>query len=290
MNRKHAYLIIAHNEPKLFHILMSLLDDYRNDIFVLIDKKSDKHLFEFQTQHSKLYYVEQVNIRWGEFSMVTAELILMDYASSKDKYDYYHLLSGVDLPIKSQDYIHHFFDSLNSSKELVGFVPKEDESWKLRIWYYFPFLKNQRPKNKAMWFIVRIVTKIMLIIQKGLKYKRKWTIDVRKGTNWFSITDELCRYIVGQKEYIKELFSNVICCDEVFLQTLLYNKFPERIYNINSKFGGNLREIDWNRGIPYVWGQDDNDFELLMKSEALFARKFSMKYSWIIEKIEKELM
>lgn len=38
---KLAYLIIAHNEPLILKTLISLIDDVRNDIFILIDKKSD---------------------------------------------------------------------------------------------------------------------------------------------------------------------------------------------------------------------------------------------------------
>ena len=32
MNEKHAYLIIAHNQPELLKKLVELLDDERNDI------------------------------------------------------------------------------------------------------------------------------------------------------------------------------------------------------------------------------------------------------------------
>lgn len=34
-----------------------------------------------------------------------------------------------------------------------------------------------------------------------------------------------------------------------------------------------LREIDWNRGNPYVWTLEDKEY--LSDSENLFARKFS---------------
>ena len=37
--QKHAYMIIAHNEFDLLEILVRLLDDPRNDIYVHIDAK-----------------------------------------------------------------------------------------------------------------------------------------------------------------------------------------------------------------------------------------------------------
>ena len=42
---RHAYLIIANRNPKQLTKLLKALDDCRNDIFVMIDKKS-KDIFE----------------------------------------------------------------------------------------------------------------------------------------------------------------------------------------------------------------------------------------------------
>lgn len=48
------------------------------------------------------------------------------------------------------------------------------------------------------------------------------------------------------------------------------------------------RFIDWNRGTPYVWKKDD--FNELISSEALYARKFDEKTDKeIIDKIKLHL-
>lgn len=36
---KHAYLILAHNEPELLSLLIERLDDARNDIYIHFDRK-----------------------------------------------------------------------------------------------------------------------------------------------------------------------------------------------------------------------------------------------------------
>ena len=51
---KHAYLILAHNEFELLQILVSRLDDFRNDIYVHIDCKV-KVLPAIYVEKSKLY-------------------------------------------------------------------------------------------------------------------------------------------------------------------------------------------------------------------------------------------
>ena len=41
MTMKHAFLIMAHGRLPLLRVLLSMLDDERNDIFLHIDRKSD---------------------------------------------------------------------------------------------------------------------------------------------------------------------------------------------------------------------------------------------------------
>ena len=67
------------------------------------------------------------------------------------------------------------------------------------------------------------------------------------------------------------------CVDEVFIPTLIYNSpFKNSIYKSDSnEYMSCMREIDWNRGTPYVWRNDD--FDYLINSDKLFARKFSSK-------------
>ena len=63
---KHAYCIIAHNDPALLKILIRTIDDKRNDIFLMIDKKADLNLFsDIKPQNSDLYFTERLNIKWG---------------------------------------------------------------------------------------------------------------------------------------------------------------------------------------------------------------------------------
>lgn len=41
---KHAFLIIAHNEYPILEVLLSMLDDERNDIYLHIDKRAVGHI------------------------------------------------------------------------------------------------------------------------------------------------------------------------------------------------------------------------------------------------------
>ena len=52
---KHAFLIIAHNEYPVLEVLLSMLDDERNDIYLHIDKRATE-LFQSQNAESRLLF------------------------------------------------------------------------------------------------------------------------------------------------------------------------------------------------------------------------------------------
>lgn len=82
--KKHAYLIIAHNDPAMLAVLVGMLDDERNDIYILIDKKADFSQFlSIKTTKSILEFVQRVDIRWGHISQVEAEMALFQAAYDK---------------------------------------------------------------------------------------------------------------------------------------------------------------------------------------------------------------
>ena len=103
--KKHAFLIIAHNDFPLLQKLITLLDDPCNDIYLHIDKKADKsNIPDFSTKHSKLQTIPSITVNWGGHSQIFCELNLLKCAT-QNVYYYYHLLSGADLPIKNNRYI-----------------------------------------------------------------------------------------------------------------------------------------------------------------------------------------
>lgn len=136
---RHAYLIMAHGNLAQLSKLVSALDDERNDIYIYIDKKTKNFNEKMITAtYSKVKFIEQINVNWGGYSIVKCELLLLE-AAVKFNTDYvrYHLVSEADLPIKSQDYIHDFFEDNNG--EYIRFDPKPISLYEDRVKYYYLF-------------------------------------------------------------------------------------------------------------------------------------------------------
>ena len=98
-----------------------------------------KHI---RTKHSKLIWCKPIDIRWGDITQLHAEFCLFESAIKEDCYEYFHLLSGVDLPLKSQEYIHCFFNQPeNKGKKFIHYVEstgnKKDTEFKIRYYHWF---------------------------------------------------------------------------------------------------------------------------------------------------------
>lgn len=288
--KKHAYLIIAHNEYHLLETLLSMLDDARNDIYLHIDLRADS-LFDrvsrFKTSHAGFHLIkERINVYWGDISQVKAEYLLFETACRNGDYSYYHLLSGVDLPLKSQDYIHRFFKE-NNGKEFVAFwnSPFHSRDLHRKVSRYHFFLRYYKDKKHPLHGITSLCRNTMLAIQKITGFSRKKTFEFRKGPNWVSISHAFCSYLIEQKAAVMHRFRHTLCPDEIFLQTILWNSpFRDRIHDIDNPTNGAMRLIDWERGKPYVW--QENDIDELLRSDALFARKFSSAHTTLYRNIK----
>lgn len=288
---KHAFLIAAHNQIELLKVLLSLLDDPRNDIYLHVDSRCadyDANDILPCVKKSKVFFIERRRVSWGGYSQIQLEFDLLR-AAVKGQYLYYHLISGVDLPIKNQDYIHLFFNQ-NSGKEFVSFDYDQDvEKFKYRFDLYHFFQERYANKKTFLYKVDRFLQRLQRLL--GIHRIKSIPCEIKKGANWFSITHDLATYVLEKESFCKKTFKHTRCCDEIFLQTLVYNsEFNNRLYYSEAaKRFYNMRYVDFQRGNPYVFRIDDYD-DLTTRSE-LFARKFDLSVDQgIVKRIENKLL
>lgn len=275
---RHAYLIICHNNWNQLRFLIENLSDSRNDFYILVDSKAtdfDQHLFMETCSCKRLYFVEPIDICWGDYSLVEAELSLLKASTSNGHYSYYHLLSGADMPLVSQNTIHDFFDK-NNGCEFVDFDLNQDYPLTLKRLKYYYFFQDKVGRKRINFY--KILRDLILLGEKAISVNRTKDIEkyLAKGSNWFSITDDFARYILANEDFIATQFRNSYCCDEHVIQTLL-NMSPYKKnwygYKNTSIMYQNLRYLDWGRGKPYTFKK--GEFFELSNGDHLFARKFS---------------
>ncbi|GHN49618.1 hypothetical protein ME800_12270 [Lactobacillus delbrueckii] len=300
MAGKHAYLIMdGGNNLVQLQQLINTLDDSRNDIYLHIDKKSpcsDHDLKQkLSAKHAGFILVPRMKVYWGGYSLVACELRLLKAAHQNYEYEYYHLLSGQDLPLQSQDYIHKFM-SEHKGYEFINFDDRKLQTYRQireRVSHYHicSDVSFRRYHTTIGIFFAKALRKLEEISQRLLKIDKYKNKVIKYGSQWFSIDDDLAKYVIAHEKNIEKQFKNTILCDELFLQTLVYTNenFRQRLYPKND---GNLRYINWDLGLPFTWNSAHfNMLEEASKKGYLFARKFnSVEDQSVIWQVIKELL
>lgn len=218
--QKHAYLIIANRNPGQLQTLLTLLDDSRNDIYLLVDRKSVGYPRDFQLNYATLFSVSPLVIDWGSYSQIEAEMRLFQ-AAAPGKYAYYHLLSGLDLPLANQDEIHAFF-AAHPGKEFITYSSQESGAQLLARVQKYHFTHNFRQPNKAM----RLFRKIEKAEQRVFPVRKKFARILAFGSNWVSLENNLVQVLLRENDRIRTMFDRGFLVDELLVPTML-NIYPE---------------------------------------------------------------
>lgn len=264
---KHAYCIMAHGKWGQLQMLLNVLDDERNDIYLHIDAKSLNDLKKsggVKTRYSGLIITESIDVRWSDISLADAEMCLFkNVVNSGNNYSRIHLISGVDFPLLSQNKIHDFFR--NRTEEFIDI--RKPLQFVKRLKYYHFFVRYRRNRS-----FVDFARRILIVLQ--IPFINRLTSAPLKyayGSEWCSLTNDAVKFIVDKWPFVRYMFKHTTCCDEHYKQMILLSannfKFHEK---------GGLRYIVFTKGNPSPKTLTISDYDNIMSSGCLFARKFDV--------------
>lgn len=288
--KKHAYLIVANANFRVLEICLKMIDDIRNDIYILFDAKAHistdkKELLKNCVRFSRIQFEKEIKVNWAGYSQIQAVMNLLKAATNIEDYEYIHFMQGSDLPIKSQDDIHEYFLK-NKGYEFIQVEKSRNRMAQQKAWYRHFFCHNRFfRKNKFM----KILNFGLVFIQKFLMIKKNTDIDLYQGSALFSITGDCARFILSKDYEIRKRFRFSLAADEVFLQTILMNsEYKNKIKNILQDTSSNARLIDRTRpdgkNSPHVWRNEELKYILNQSEDFCFARKFDEKIDFEIVK------
>ena len=278
---KHAWLIIAHNEFEVLQLLVSALDDARNDIFVHIDKKV-KEIPALRAGKSRLLILkERLDVRWGAPSQIACELLLMQTALQNGDYDRFDIISGTHFPLKGMDAISAFYEE-NEGRELMHLWDKDERDIGNKFQRYNLCVSGFTSKSSLVRKLSQFVWKSAHGVQKRLKINRFPGESFVKSDNWASLTRRAAEYLVTHSGEIQKKYRFSYCGDEYFVATELGKAGQFNIVNTDK-----LLKVDFIRYNPHVFTLDDYDF--LTASECLFARKFSSAHLDVVNRLMQDI-
>jgi len=265
-----AVLILAHkNLNQLNKLISHLAEDF--DVFVHLDKKSSMKIKELYALKN-VFIIKKYRTYWGSFNLIKATLELIKIAFTKKKYDRYIFISGQDVPIKSNYEINKFFKDNNNEYIECNKLPFK--KWNMggldRVSKYHTisnigFFGFKKYFFKAVNFLIKLLNSF-------LKIARKMDYNFYGGTQWFNLSNEcmshILEYLQNNPKYLQR-YKFTKCADEIFFQTIIMN-----LNLMNKIISLSLRYIDWISGPEYPKILRVSDYEKIVKSEMLFARKF----------------
>lgn len=332
---KFAYLINAHKNASQVARLIERLNTSDTSFVIHVSKTAEKGFYEqitslmngFQNVH---FCKREFSIHFG-FGIVQATINGMELLLNKGiEFDYFHLLSGQDYPLKSNDQIFDFFNK-NNGKEFMEFwklfPDKNDQDGKGYLWedlwqfyrvdrYSFdwlgkritiPEIESKRLISHSLLKTIKIfLKKIPDYRKKGILKEQFWLLFFSRilpeerdyntdftmygGKTWFSFTKPLIEHIVNEHKTTRKW-------KKFYRYTLIPDEMYFHTITMNSKFKDNvennlLREVEWEGGDgTHPLVWGVNDFKRLQNTKSLWARKFEEEIdSSILDLIDKELL
>ncbi|MFR3601695.1 MAG: beta-1,6-N-acetylglucosaminyltransferase [Faecalibacterium sp.] len=215
---KQAYLIEAHKCDEMLLTLLRMLDVPWNDIFIHMDSKNTDYqpeTVECRMKYAKVFHAKRHSVVWGGVSQVKVELVLLKTAVAHGPYQHYHLISGVDLPIQTQEDIRAFFEA-NPDVEFVHFDPHPFSPFNDERVYYRHFFQNIDLRRHP---VLGVINGILLSGQKLLKIKRNQDVHFTKGSQLVQLHGRLCTVSADKRRVDPAgagqdlLLGRVLCAD-----------------------------------------------------------------------------
>ena len=263
-----AILLTAYkNAAQLNRLVDHLSRDF--DVYIHIDKRSPITITE--KQHVFVY--KKYRSYWGSINTVLAVIYLFKMAFPKS-YERYLLITGQDIPIKSNTQISEFF-SINSDKEYFEYLKLPTLFWNNggmdRIDRYWPLeYGHLSGLHSFIAHVLSWVQKRLYASRLARFFKRPIDYEFYGGSNYMDLTGscvaKVLEYIDKHPRYIRRFLYTRIP-EEIFFQTIILSLPGLEIENLV------LRYVDWESGPEYPKVLDISDLNKVKRSPAIFARK-----------------
>lgn len=264
---KIVYVILAHKLPEQLVRLVKKLNTDNTSFLIHVDKKTDNETFRRMEDplrgYKNVHFLKRYVVQWGTFSQVQAALEGVRTAlDTRLEFDYVVLLSGQDYPIKSNEYIHKFFEESNG-KSYLEFFPLPNKVWKT---------ENGGMDRFIYWNLYFLGRPRKVFPRFDLPYRKfLGNFNVFGGSAFWYLARDCVEYIndyMQQEENYFKFWKYARIPDEAFFQTVLLNS-PLKDQLVNDNF----RYIVWVT-TPHPEILRGANYEQLITSNKLFARKF----------------
>lgn len=306
---KHAFLIMVHDN---WEQLIKFLNAYHSSkcaFYIHVNSKvtlSDdvaKRIVA-ASQESRVIFTPRVPIIWGGAGILAASLVALRCAYDEGIYEYYHLLTGSDLPLVSIEKLDSFFIenvkcNHSNGKYYTNYISGAIPGKKMasRVECYNVFVPAWGRHNRFVRKMATLSNTAFCTLQRlcGINRIKKTGNTLYCGSSWWSISNEFAREVLENAEKLIHQYGKMtFAADEFAIQTLFMNsKYRSSKYEPTKDTTSNLRLLDFERGngygSPHIYTMADKDE--IENTKNLFGRKFDIRVdseivNYILERIQ----
>ena len=283
-----AYLISAHTDaPQLKRLVDALHCDAQ--FFVHVDKKSDMSAFTSLLQRKNVHFVKnRIDVVWGTIRQVEDQMSLikavLDFPM---QFDRIFFLSGLDYPLWSNEHITTWLEAHPDQEFIAGYcMDTEALPVDQRLLYQVP-----RPFFDLHCLSRRWNERLRVLCRKmkkwtGVRKPLSFAVDgetwrLYKGADWWCVSQGLLAHIYHvytQKPEIRRYFADSFAPSETLPQTIAFNspQWASKCILHEGEYPGLTRLTPLHCIVydPVIKVMDENDYDMLMASGKMFARKF----------------
>ena len=283
-----AYLISAHTDaPQLKRLVDALHPDAQ--FFVHVDKKSNMDEFTAILQQKNVHFVEsRIDVIWGSIRQVEDQMVLikaaLDYSM---KFDRIFFLSGLDYPLWNNERITAWLEEHPDQEFMAGYcmdtdVLPSDQQQLYQVARPFIDLRCLSHRwNERLRILCRKLKK-WSGARKPLSFMvegERW--HLYKGADWWCVSQDLLTYIYSvytNKPEVRHYFIDSFAPSETLPQTIAFNspEWASKCLLHEGNYPGLTRLTPLHCIVydPVIKVMDETDYDMLMKSGKMFARKF----------------
>lgn len=274
--QRMAFLISAYTEPKSLHALIRKLDHMLEaDFFVHIDLKVDEQPFRcgLDDLPNVSFIKDRVRVYWGGYSQVKMQMAMIKaMLLSNVRYTRVINLTGTDYPVAGKRTL---VEKLGNTQieYISGFdIGREPKSKKGRMeekYSYFYYMDSHR-------FIRGAIKRLRI---PRLSY-RKSHMPMYFGSEYWALTYDCIKELYWsylKNETLQRLLRYSFVPSETWIHTLFFNsKWSDRAIQKPSVACTDLIALSPVTYFKYekkIKILDENDYDDIMNSKRLFARK-----------------
>jgi Core-2/I-Branching enzyme len=278
-----ACIIMAHKEPQQIERFIKKFTSLPFDFYIHLDKKIDRIPFDYLAKLPQVYFIEKrIRVRWASYNFFHAEIqSFKEVSASGKEYDFISVMSGQDYPIKPAPEILHFLEKRPGK----NFISYEDDG----IWWSRAITRINKYHFTNFGFRGRYRIQFLLnSLLPARKFPLPYTLYGGPRAMCMTLSKDCAAYIVDFIESNKKLRNFLRFtwgADEFVIPTLIMNSiFRDTVINNNFYY------IDWSKGGASPKTLRTEDYELLLASDKMLARKFDITIdSAILDKLDETI-